>query len=76
MGWGLRNALFVAVALTPILNFSGNDTHGSIILYETAVGLRFSMGPLIEGIFWKYPFYGVGLLMLLGFMLLLVLLPK
>jgi predicted MFS family arabinose efflux permease len=80
MGWGFGNALFVAVALTAILIFSGNDHHSSIILYETAVGLGFSMGPLIGGILggmlWKYPFYGVGVLMFLGFILLIVLLPK
>lgn len=80
MGWGLGNALFVAVALTAIIKFSGNDTHSSIILYETAIGLGFSTGPLfgglLGGISWRYPFFGVGLLMLAGFILLLVLLPK
>ncbi|GLI11298.1 hypothetical protein MARBORIA2_03880 [Methanobrevibacter arboriphilus] len=80
MGWGLGNALFVAVALTAIIKFSGNDTHSSIILYETAIGLGFSTGPLLGGLLggisWRYPFFGVGLLMLAGFILLLVLLPK
>ncbi|MPL62929.1 Multidrug resistance protein MdtL [bioreactor metagenome] len=80
MGWGLGNALFVAVALTAIVKFSGNDTRGSIILYETALGLGFSIGPLLGGLLggisWKYPFIGVGFLMLIGFILLITFLPK
>ncbi|KZX14217.1 MFS transporter [Methanobrevibacter filiformis] len=77
--WGFGNALFVAVALNAIVSFSNNQTHTTIILYETAVGLGFSIGPLAGGLLgnmsWKFPFFGVGILMVLGLILLAILIP-
>ncbi|KZX15949.1 multidrug efflux protein YfmO [Methanobrevibacter cuticularis] len=78
--WGLGNALFIAVALTAIILFSDKTTHESVILYEIAIGLGFSVGPLVGGLLgdisWKFPFFGVGILMMMGFIMLLVLIPK
>jgi MFS transporter, ACDE family, multidrug resistance protein len=79
-GWGLGNALFVATALTAIVTLSNSGTATSIILYEAAVGLGISVGPLLGGwlgaISWRGPFLGVGVLMVLAFISLILLMPK
>ncbi|WP_137789349.1 MFS transporter [Bacillus sp. E(2018)] len=79
-GWGLGNALFVATALAAIVSLSSSGTAKAIILYEAAVGLGISIGPLLGGtlgsISWRSPFLGVSTLMILAFMILLVLMPK
>ncbi|REB11011.1 MFS transporter [Sporosarcina sp. BI001-red] len=79
-GWGLGNALFVATALTAIVTLSNSGNAKAIILYEAAVGLGISVGPLIGGalggISWRGPFYGVAVLMIIAFIGLSVLMPK
>ncbi len=79
-GWGLGNALFVATALAAIVSLSSSGTAKAIILYEAAVGLGISIGPLLGGtlgsISWRSPFLGVSTLMILAFLILLVLMPK
>ncbi len=79
-GWGLGNAIFIAVALTTIILYSADKIKKSIIMYEAAIGLGLSAGPLIGGflgeISWKLPFFGVGLLMFLAFILVTILMPK
>ncbi|EFM08604.1 major facilitator superfamily MFS_1 [Paenibacillus curdlanolyticus YK9] len=79
-GWGLGNALFVATALAAIVSLSRTGVAKSIILFETAVGLGISVGPLLGGelgsISWRGPFFGVAILMLLAFILLIVLMPS
>jgi MFS transporter, ACDE family, multidrug resistance protein len=78
-GWGLGNALFIATALSAIVGFSTSGTAKAIILYEAALGLGISIGPLLGGelgsISWRGPFFGVSTLMLLGFLFVLVVLP-
>lgn len=78
--WGFGNALFIATALTAIMNYSTGDADKPIMLFETAVGIGFSAGPLLGGILgqlkWSYPFFGVGTMMAISFILLLVLLPS
>jgi MFS family permease len=75
-GWGLGNALFVATALTAIVTLSKTSTAKAVILYEAAIGLGLSIGPLLGGLLgdisWRYPFIGVGLLMSSAFILLIV----
>lgn len=65
--WGLGNALFIATALTTIISASTSGTARAVILYEAAIGLGFSMGPLLGGILgnlsWRLPFFAVALLM-------------
>ncbi len=82
-GWGLGNALFIATALAVIVNVSRGGAAGAIILYEAALGVGISVGPLLGGelgsISWRGPFYGVAVLMclaLVGTALFLPRLPK
>ncbi|MFJ8244275.1 MFS transporter [Peribacillus asahii] len=78
-GWGLGNALFVATALAAIVSLSNSGTAKAIILYEMAVGLGISVGPLLGGtlgsLSWRAPFLGVATLMVLAFIILSKLMP-
>lgn len=79
-GWGLGNALFVATALTAIVTLSKGGNAKAIILYEAAIGLGISVGPLIGGwlgaMSWRGPFFGVATLMVIAFIALAILMPK
>jgi len=79
-GWGLGNALFVATALAAIVSLSNSGTAKAIILYEAAIGLGISVGPLLGGwlgaMSWRGPFLGVAALMVIAFVGLIVLMPK
>jgi ACDE family multidrug resistance protein len=79
-GWGLGNALFVATALTAIVTLSNSGNAKAIILYEAAIGLGISVGPLIGGslgaISWRGPFLGVATLMVIAFIGLTILMPS
>jgi MFS transporter, ACDE family, multidrug resistance protein len=79
-GWGLGNALFVATALAAIVTLTNSGTAKAIILYEAAVGLGISIGPLLGGtlgsISWRAPFLGVASLMVFAFIILTLLMPK
>jgi MFS transporter, ACDE family, multidrug resistance protein len=78
-GWGLGNALFIATALAVIVEVSRAGTEKAVILYEAALGLGISVGPLLGGLLggisWRGPFFGVAVLMSIGFVAILVLLP-
>ena len=78
--WGIGNALFVATALTSIILLSVNHVSKAVILYEAAIGLGVSTGPLIGGLLgeisWRYPFLGVGLLMTVATIFLLASMPN
>lgn len=79
-GWGLGNSLFVATALAAIVSLSNSGTATAIILYEAAVGLGISVGPLLGGwlgaISWRGPFLGVATLMVIAFISLTTMMPK
>lgn len=79
-GWGLGNALFVATALAVIVGVASGGTGTAIILYEAALGLGISLGPLLGALLggwqWRAPFFGTAGLMAAAFIALLVLLPK
>jgi MFS transporter, ACDE family, multidrug resistance protein len=79
-GWGLGNALFVATALTAIVTLSNSGTAKAIILYEAAIGLGISVGPLLGGwlgaMSWRGPFLGVATLMVIAFISLSTMMPK
>jgi ACDE family multidrug resistance protein len=79
-GWGLGNALFVATALAAIVSLSNSGTARAIILYEAAIGLGISVGPLLGGwlgaISWRGPFLGVATLMVIAFVGLILLMPN
>nr|WP_233567026.1 MFS transporter [Cohnella endophytica] len=79
-GWGFGNALFVATALTAIVSLSKSGVTKAIILYEAAIGLGISVGPLLGGelgsISWRGPFLGVAALMVVAFIAIITLMPK
>jgi ACDE family multidrug resistance protein len=79
-GWGLGNALFVATSLAAIVSLSKSGTTKAIILYEAAIGLGISVGPLLGGwlgaISWRGPFLGVATLMVIAFLGILTIMPK
>jgi len=70
-GWGLGNALFVATALSVIVASSRGGTTAAILMYESALGLGISAGPLVGAALgamsWRYPFFGTSILMVIGF---------
>jgi len=78
-GWGLGNALFIATALAVIVGVASGGAARAIILYEAALGLGISVGPLLGGALggmnWRYPFYGVAVLMSIAFIATAFLLP-
>jgi MFS family permease len=78
-GWGLGNALFIATALSVIVGSASGGVAGAVMLYEAALGLGISMGPLVGGelggITWRGPFFGVAVLMTIGFVAIRVFLP-
>lgn len=79
-GWGFGNALFISTALAAIVGVASGGTANAIILYETTLGLGFSVGPLLGGwlgaISWRGPFFGVAVLMAIGFLGILTLLKN
>ncbi|MDQ0735877.1 ACDE family multidrug resistance protein [Arthrobacter agilis] len=78
-GWGLGNALFVATALAVIVGVASGGTATAIILYEAALGLGISLGPLLGALLggwqWRAPFFGTAALMAAAFIALTILLP-
>ena len=72
-GWGLGNALFVATALSIIVGAASGGLGNAITLYEAALGLGISSGPLLGAALgsmsWRYPFFGTAALMALAFIL-------
>jgi len=79
-GWGLGNALFIATALSVIIGSASGGVAGAVMLYEAALGLGISVGPLLGGelgaISWRGPFFGVAVLMTIGFVATAVFLDK
>ena len=79
-GWGLGNALFIATALSVIIGSASGGVGGAVMLYEAALGLGISVGPLLGGelgaISWRGPFFGVAVLMTVAFVATAVLLDR
>jgi MFS family permease len=79
-GWGLGNALFISTALAAIVGAASGGSGAAIVLYESALGLGIAIGPLLGGLLgsisWRGPFFGVAALMAIGFIAIVVLLPK
>ncbi|WP_307893610.1 MFS transporter [Bacillus swezeyi] len=79
-GWGLGNALFISTALAVIVSVGSGGSAKAIILYEAALGLGISVGPLAGGelgtISWRAPFFGVSVLMAVALLAISVLLPR
>ncbi len=66
-GWGLGNALFIATALAAIVAVARGGAEKAITLYEAALGIGISAGPLVGAVLgdiqWRLPFFGVAALM-------------
>lgn len=79
-GWGLGNAFFVVTALAVIVAATKGGMGAAILMYEAALGLGISVGPLIGAALgdmsWRYPFYGTAALMLVAFLAILAFLPE
>lgn len=79
-GWGFGNALFVVTALSVIVASSRGGTVAAILMYESALGLGISAGPLLGAFLgthsWRYPFFGTAVLMTIGFIAIWLWLPK
>jgi MFS transporter, ACDE family, multidrug resistance protein len=79
-GWGLGNALFIATSLSVIIGTASGGIAGAIVLYEAALGLGISVGPLLGGelggISWRGPFFGVAILMTIAFIAINVFLRR
>ncbi|WP_411803739.1 MFS transporter [Arthrobacter sp. LAPM80] len=79
-GWGLGNALFVATSLAVMVGVASGGAATAIILYEAALGLGLSLGPLMGALLgawqWRAPFFGTATAMAIAFILLLLMLPK
>lgn len=79
-GWGLGNAFFISTALAVIVSVASGGTAGAIVLYEAAIGLGMSVGPLLGGLLggisWRGPFFGVSVLMAIAFLAVFVLLNE
>lgn len=68
--WGLGNAFFTSTALSIIVGISSGRVERSITVYEAALGLGISSGPLLGGFLgsysWRYPFFGTATPMAIG----------
>jgi MFS family permease len=49
-GWGLGNALFIATALAAIIAVARGGAEKAITLYEAALGIGLSVGPLVGAV--------------------------
>jgi len=71
--WGLGNALFIATALSVIVGAASGGQQGAIVLYEAALGLGLSTGPLLGALLgswsWRAPFAGTAVLMAVALVL-------
>ena len=79
-GWGFGNALFVATALAVIVAASRHGTRSAVLVYEAAMGIGLSAGPLIGAALgahaWRYPFFGTATLMAVGLAAIAIYLPE
>ncbi|CCH35659.1 MFS transporter [Actinosynnema sp. NPDC047251] len=71
--WGLGNAFFIATALSVIVGAAAGGQGKAILLYEAALGLGLSVGPLLGALLgsfsWRGPFIGTAVLMAVAFVL-------
>jgi ACDE family multidrug resistance protein len=79
-GWGLGNAFFVVTALSVIVTAARGGSMAAILMYEAALGLGISIGPLLGAalgdLSWRYPFFGTSALMVIGFVAIALFLER
>ncbi|WP_019856354.1 MFS transporter [Actinopolyspora mortivallis] len=77
--WGLGNALFIATALSVIVGAASGGQQAAILLYEAALGIGLSTGPLLGALLghlsWRGPFAGTAVLMAAALVLAVGFLP-
>lgn len=77
--WGLGNAFFIATALSVIVGAASGGQQAAVLLYEAALGIGLSTGPLLGALLgtisWRGPFAGTAVLMALGLILAAGFLP-
>lgn len=78
--WGAGNAFFIATALAVIVGAATGGQGPAILLYEAALGLGLSVGPLVGAalgtISWRAPFFGTATLMAVAFLLCITMLER
>jgi Arabinose efflux permease len=78
--WAMGSSLFFATGLAAMVTLGGIAKARSMVLFEAAVGIGIAAGPLIGGILgqfsWRYPFIGIGVMMIVVFVLLFFKLPN
>lgn len=78
--WGLGNAFFIATALSVIVGAASGGQQAAVLLYEAALGIGLSTGPLLGALLgnisWRGPFAGTAVLMAVALILSAGLLPK
>jgi len=78
--WGAGNAFFIATALSVIVGAASGGQTAAILLYEAALGLGISVGPLVGAalgnISWRAPFFGTAVLMGAALVLCATMLPR
>ncbi|SDJ85700.1 Predicted arabinose efflux permease, MFS family [Actinopolyspora mzabensis] len=78
--WGLGNALFIATALSVIVGAASGGQQAAILLYEAALGIGLSTGPLLGALLgnisWRGPFAGTAVLMAIALILAVGFLPS
>ncbi|MEV0676902.1 MFS transporter [Actinosynnema sp. NPDC050436] len=71
--WGLGNAFFIATALSVIVGAASGGQGKAVLLYEAALGLGLSVGPLLGALLgsfsWRGPFIGTAVLMAVALVL-------
>ncbi|WP_243790519.1 MFS transporter [Saccharopolyspora gloriosae] len=71
--WGLGNAFFIATALSVIVGAASGGQQAAILLYEAALGIGLSTGPLLGALLgnisWRGPFAGTAVLMAIALVL-------
>ncbi|TWF94691.1 MFS transporter [Saccharopolyspora dendranthemae] len=78
--WGLGNAFFIATALSVIVGAASGGQQAAVLLYEAALGIGLSTGPLLGALLgdisWRGPFAGTAALMAVALILSAGFLPK
>ncbi|MBK0865252.1 MFS transporter [Saccharopolyspora sp. HNM0986] len=71
--WGLGNAFFIATALSVIVGAASGGQQAAVLLYEAALGIGLSTGPLLGALLgnisWRGPFAGTAVLMAIALIL-------
>jgi MFS family permease len=78
--WGIGNAIFFATGFTATIALAGKARGKAISLFEAATGIGMAVGPFIGGVLggfsWTYPFFAIGLMMIIVLVIIAASLPR